>query len=803
MLTGCLVAAVLAGIPAPSASAAEFHVASTGGSDSGPGTKDQPFATLERARDAVRALKAGGGLPPGGVTIWLRGGLHLRESTLQLSKEDSGTEGRPVVYASFPGESARLAGARKLDLARFAAVTEASPVWSRLDPSARGKVRVADLPAQGVRDYGQLRVRGFGDSVGAALELFADGKPLTLARWPDAEQHDILSGPADGRFTLYGSTAPDVGGEYLAVGTADGVNCYRRAQPVGGKIYNFYRRTWKHQGETYTAWFLTTQKSGYPGNADPWWYRYGQGFGPLSPSKDSRATGAPSTVNPESASHGLVKIAEAPGDAALRIFGDRLRRWGQAEEIWLHGYFKHAWADFHVPVKSIDATTRTVNLVKAPPFGIEAGQPFYAENLLEEITRPGEWFLDRKTGQLFVWLPEGTSELLASTLETPLVALRGTAHVQLRDLVIEASRGELLRIDQGSQNLLLRCELRNAGTYAAIISGSGNRVERCHLHGTGEGGVTLDGGERRSLTRANNAVVNCRIHDFARWAWTCKPAVTLSGCGQVVAHNFIHKAPHSAVFYGGNEHVIEFNDIHDVCRYSSDAGAIYGGRNWGYRGSRIRWNYIHDMATFVEGSGVHGIYLDDCLSGVEITGNVLCRITGHGILNGGGRDNVMTNNIMVRCGTAMQGDNRGLVHINNTPGDSWNLRERLAADGVKYQEGVWAAAYPLLARIPNDWAKITAPGALWRAPQGCIFSRNLGFANGAFMGESRTKGEAVFDKYAEIAGNVENQDPLLANEAAGDLTLRPGSPALAIPGFAEIPFGKIGIEPDAHPGSRP
>ena len=40
------------------AAATTFHVDAQGGDDSGPGSQERPFATLERARDAVRALKS-------------------------------------------------------------------------------------------------------------------------------------------------------------------------------------------------------------------------------------------------------------------------------------------------------------------------------------------------------------------------------------------------------------------------------------------------------------------------------------------------------------------------------------------------------------------------------------------------------------------------------------------------------------------------------------------------------------------------------------------------------------------------
>ena len=69
--------------------ASEFHVAPNG-KDAAPGTKDQPFATAERARDAVRQLKGAGKYPAEGVTIWLRGGVYQRSGAFELDAQDSG-----------------------------------------------------------------------------------------------------------------------------------------------------------------------------------------------------------------------------------------------------------------------------------------------------------------------------------------------------------------------------------------------------------------------------------------------------------------------------------------------------------------------------------------------------------------------------------------------------------------------------------------------------------------------------------------------------------------------------------------
>ncbi len=81
--------------------AGEFHV-SPAGSDKNPGTKEKPFATLERARDAVRALKKG---EP--RCIVMRGGDYYGVS-LVLEPQDSGlaiqaaSGETPVVYGGKP-----------------------------------------------------------------------------------------------------------------------------------------------------------------------------------------------------------------------------------------------------------------------------------------------------------------------------------------------------------------------------------------------------------------------------------------------------------------------------------------------------------------------------------------------------------------------------------------------------------------------------------------------------------------------------------------------------------------------------
>lgn len=157
--------------------AAEFFVAPEG-SDANPGTQAEPFATLERARDALRAMRQAEGLPASGATVWIRGGTYPRKQTFELAEQDSGTEQGPVVYRAFGDEQPRLVGGRVLAPADFRPVTDPA-VLDRLQPEARQHVVEVDLAALGVDmpDEWPDRSRGI-----PGPELFFDGRPMQIAR---------------------------------------------------------------------------------------------------------------------------------------------------------------------------------------------------------------------------------------------------------------------------------------------------------------------------------------------------------------------------------------------------------------------------------------------------------------------------------------------------------------------------------------------------------------------------------------------------------------------------------------------
>jgi len=172
------------------------------GDDQGRGTLDSPFATLERASAAIRALKQQGKLPAGGIAVELRGGVYHRTEPFVLAQEDCGTEAAPITYCNYAQENVRITGG--VDVKKFQPVTDKA-ILARLEKAGRDKVLQADLQRQGITDYGQLAERGFGKSVQKAqMELFFQGRPMTLARWPNEGYVKIDSLPGEAASRQFG-----------------------------------------------------------------------------------------------------------------------------------------------------------------------------------------------------------------------------------------------------------------------------------------------------------------------------------------------------------------------------------------------------------------------------------------------------------------------------------------------------------------------------------------------------------------------------------------------------------------------
>ncbi len=414
-------------------------------------------------------------------------------------------------------------------------------------------------------------------------------------------------------------------------------------------------------------------------------------------------------------------------------------RWASEPDLLLYGYWFWDWADSYERVASIDTTNRVISLAEPwHTYGYSIGAPFYAVNALCELDLPGEYYLDRKNLRLFFYPPSDPkrADVELSILREPMVNLDGASNIRFEGFTWEYGCADAIHINSGSNCLFAGCKIRNfAGTGIEMNGGTHHGLLSCDIFSMGRGGVILRGGDRKTLTPGNHFVENCDIHDLSRIDHTYTPAVAVGGVGNRLAHNRFHDIASSAMSIGGNEHLIEFNEIYNVVLESDDQGGadMYGDPT--FRGNVYRFNYWHHIGNW-RGTGKDakcgqaGVRLDDAISGTLIYGNIFERCsTGKdgfgGVQIHGGKDNVVATNLFLDCAAAMS--------FSPWDGKRWSNYVAHALESKAIDATLYEQRYPQLAHLaqnPNvniiegNWA--FRCGELFRhAPPNLIRTNNV------------------------------------------------------------------------------
>ncbi len=716
-----IIAALLISLFGPVADAAGTALyVSTEGNDSWLGDSiDKPFATLGRVREQIRHLKREGGLPEGGITVWIRGGTYTFEGPFKLTEEDSGSKSAPIIYRAQIDEDVFFSGGQRLRKEWFVPVSDPEMFGRIIDEKAREKVLQANLREHGITDYGELSRHGYAYTEGKLpqMELYINGEHMKLARWPNDSTVNMA--------------------EVIDVG------------PMRANEGDF---------------------TGLRTGADPpdFWTRGG----------------------------------------SFRYGFDRPEYWSQANDIWLAGSFNESWEWTYKKVARIDANSKTITFRSGEYSGLKASDNsfFYAENLLEEIDLPGEYYIDRNTGVLYILPPEsfgqGDPVIMVSMLKTPMLVLDEVSNVTFRDIIFTLGRNIAIDCNDTESVRIEHCEVRNFSFGGIMLSGRNNAVSGSHLHHIGGTIVRVRGGDLMKLTPGNNAVENCHIHDFSHWNKVYNPAISVRGVGNRVSHCLIHNGPHQGISTSGNDHLFEYNEFFSVPDEIWDMAAIYSvsGRSPHQRGTVVRRNFFHHIGLSGRNK-MAGVYPDDMTMGWVIEENIFYKIgvpqsrACWAVFNHGGSYIKTRNNIFVDCTSPFT-----MAYPFNSYFKSSFPRYQKSWEDVfaryDFANMPHGKKYPELLLLLKEDRK---------SPDSNTFKRNLIY-NPTTPREFEGGFEVNYgpEELLQASDNwVAEEEPGFVNVDEMDLALREDSAVFRrIPGFKEIPFHEIGLSGAIGPFQR-
>ena len=720
----------------------------TDGNDAWSGTRadpvadrsDGPFATLTKARDAIRERKGRDGLAQP-ITVLVRGGKYYLEQPLVLRAEGSGTYECPITYAAYPGEQPIISGGIKID------------GWRPY----KGQIIQATFPA-GRGNKSRFR------------QLFFDGQRQVRARWPNRDPDNPLYG---GWAFMEGPAEEGKEDGAPSYGVLPGAFDERSALAFRYRPGTFERR-WEKPTEAEV--YVCAGKYGsytLPIKSIDWENRIitvaqtGRQF-----DRYPNFLPVPFFRNDRFVVENVLEELDQPGEWCLDSAEGTLYFWPPTG----------AGAGGAVVMPVLDCLVKLdqaawVNIVGFIFTETTTGDNMHREGL-------------EGYGAMF---PLPGRSYCGEALH-----LRGAEHCRIEGNHFAAVGGNAIYLeDYNARNVITNNEISHAGHNGICLLGSKyfnpvprhplfNRIEDNYIHHCGvfdhySTGVFL------GLSQGN-VVGHNRIEHLPH------NAINLGNSG--FGRNIVE--------YNAIRHVaLEISDTAAINSWMEDpAGHTEKGAE--RSGHLIRHNLITDVRGCVVDSdcslvpnpdGVHGIYLDNFTSNCFVYGNILVRC-GYAIAVNMGKNNVIENNLVVDCNygirySAFHGYAPQMYGFTLGNRFTRNIVYRANAEGHMY------LLYDRVGELPLDQVIGQSDHNLFFDPAGGSYTieTRVGRGRDSTAVDTKVYGLAEWRRWGFETNSLIG-DPLFVDREHGDYRLRPGSPALAL-GFLPTDVGKIGPRREA------
>lgn len=418
---------------------------------------------------------------------------------------------------------------------------------------------------------------------------------------------------------------------------------------------------------------------------------------------------------------------DEPIGAEFTIFETDAARWEQeyqsVKKARLIGYLANDWyKDSH---RIADVSAGAVKLLEYSRYEINnrGARRFYVLNLMCELDSPGEWYFDETTNILYVFPYEAITEQSSIGVWTAPEFIRVyCSNVRFEDFIIQgtaigASGSGMVTFYDGDNTVFSGCTFRNtsrpAVSFMTNTASTNSGITGCDIYDV-SGHLNLYGGSvsPTEITHGGNFAINCHFTQVQSRDYTGRIAVR--GVGNIFRNNLVHNLAGDSMSPGGNDLIIEKNEVFNTGFEVGDGGAMYwANAMWSY-GNIFKHNFVHHIMCT---PGFHprgGMYPDQLDAGDTFKQNIFYKAGHRALLINGGAAQRAEENIFLEGyigiyqteSYAQQAYNDIPLYDNGTltrgdVGDYvWRTEQVVGAQG--WNNEPWASRYPVFATVMNQ-----------------------------------------------------------------------------------------------------
>ena len=598
------------------------------GSDSADGSLTSPLRTVAEAARRVAGK--------GGAVITVRGGRYAFSEPLTLTEAQSGREGAPFILRSYPGEQVTFTGNTPLSTERGKwqlADPATDPVAARLPSAVQGKVYTTRLSDHGLtaEDIPAIRPKQEGPP-----SLLVNGEAYTLARYPNTapDPHELLYFVYvydSGRCTVRDGS--DLYWSWIDRCNAEG---WDPMKEVGWEIRIVDEKQWElDRPAEYAHKGAAAEITKWVNTGDIWYYGStfeGWEFGYYNLALETEG---------QYWAHTADGRRWTPGDGVPYL--------GTPKAEMLAGQNPtgtSAWgAEAGYSLKSVQSNHWGTKVSGNSP---ARANTYYLFNAIEALDEPGEWFLDRKTGILYLY-PKDEGSFFGSEMSfssknafAPLT-LSGLSHAIVEGITVDGTGDVGITLDSCFDLVLQKVKVRNTKKENLLIKDC-RRTAVIHSDFSRAGTVLVkfeDANAHYGKKPTFNLLQNNFFHDPSPMR---QHAMLFAGCRSVISHNYFRNTCMDSST--ASECIIEYNRFEGGNADVVDGGMYYAS-GYAVRSNHIRYNLFHMF------NATHqAMYFDTMCGGNYAYGNIVSTLGSmnkrhKGWYSSTGHGNVCVGNIFI------------------------------------------------------------------------------------------------------------------------------------------------------------
>ena len=474
----------------------------------------------------------------------------------------------------------------------------------------------------------------------------------------------------------------------------------------------------------------------------------------------------------------------------------------------------HFWKDETLLIKSYDKKTGHIAFNKTSTMRINKNDRFFLQNVFETLNKPGQWYLDKCEGVLYVIPNESDTPenytVWGSTTET-MISVDGVDGISFENILFRANgffylpKREFTQAAydvkscisyKNAKNFHIKnCEFRDIAA-CSVFFGSNVRnasVESCLFNNIGAQAVYVHGENidvnDPSVTR-NITISNNLITKYGRTYFNAVAILVIHANSVNITHNEIHDGYYTAIsvgwVWGYAYNVCYNNKVCDNLIYNigqgwlSDMGGIYMLGN--QPNTVISGNVIHNVSADPEegGYGGWGIYLDEGSSYMLVEKNLVYSCGSDSYHLHYGSYNTVRNNIFALSGESQIRIVTAPTHC--TPDDGGHKTVDLCNNIILTDQKVRALSY-----MHNTSTMDERNNTYW----------DLSSGDKLYASEDSRPDCSLSIKTTQRTGYIHSPiiaDPMFRDAANFDFELSPDSPSIAA-GFEPWDYSNAGTLP--------